>query len=164
MHHAAEYGDDWKANPCMDFAPYSCANFSELYPARPDEILDGLHCPRLYGSRAAGATTGSPRSAQHSANEQKIGDFYASCLDEDVIHTAKLKPLQPSHRRPHKKQLTALLEHDRMININAFFGHGEVRDFKDAQKHIAVVDQGGLGLPVKGGVKGNQWGGAKGNQ
>jgi endothelin-converting enzyme/putative endopeptidase len=36
-----------------------------------------------------------------------------------------------------------------MINVNAFFGYGEEQDFKDARKQIAVVAQGGLGLPER---------------
>ena len=86
-------------------------------------------------------------------NEQKIGDYYASCMDEDAIQAAGLKPLQPEFDRiaalNDKKDLTDLLAHYQMINVNAFFGYGEQQDFKDAQKQIAVVDQGGLGLPER---------------
>ena len=64
-----------------------------------------------------------------------------------------LKPLQPELDRisalTDKKQLTALLAHYQMINVNAFFGYGEEQDFKDARKQIAVVVQGGLGLPER---------------
>ena len=45
--------------------------------------------------------------------------------------------------------MTDLLAHYQMINVNAFFGYGEQQDFKDARKQIAVVDQGGLGLPER---------------
>ena len=86
-------------------------------------------------------------------NEQKIGDFYASCMDTDAIHAAGLKPLQPELDRiaalKDKKELTALLAQFQLINVNAFFNYGEQQDFKDAQKQIAVVDQGGLGLPER---------------
>ncbi len=86
-------------------------------------------------------------------NEQKIGDFYASCMDVDAIHAAGLKPLQPALDRiaalKDKKELTDLLAHYQLVNVNAFFSYGEQQDFKDAQKQIAVVDQGGLGLPER---------------
>ena len=103
---------------------------------------------------AAQATRPSCRqSAQHTANEQKIGDFYASCMDEDAIYAEGLKPLQPELDRisalSDKKQLTDLLAHDQMINVDAFFSYSEQQDFEDARKQIAVVDQGGLGLPER---------------
>ena len=64
-----------------------------------------------------------------------------------------LKPLQPELDRiaalSDKKELTDLLAHYQMINVSAFFNYGEQQDFKDARKQIAVVDQGGLGLPER---------------
>ncbi len=74
-------------------------------------------------------------------------------MNEDAIHADGLKPLQPELDKiaalNDKKQLTDLLAHYQMINVNAFFGYGEEQDFKDARKQIAVVAQGGLGLPER---------------
>ena len=93
------------------------------------------------------------KSAQQTANEQKIGDFYASCMDKEAIEAQGLKPLQPEFDRiaalSDKKELTDLLAHYQMINVNAFLNYGEQQDFKDARKQIAEVDQGGLGLPER---------------
>jgi endothelin-converting enzyme/putative endopeptidase len=93
------------------------------------------------------------KSAQQTANEQKIGDFYATCMDQEAIETRGLKPLQPEFDRiaalNDKKELTGLLAHFQMINVNAFLNYGEQQDFKDARKQIAMVDQGGLGLPER---------------
>ena len=64
-----------------------------------------------------------------------------------------MKPCKPELDRiaalKSKAELTDLLAHDQLINVNAFLGFGEQQDFKDARKQIAVVDQGGLGLPER---------------
>jgi endothelin-converting enzyme/putative endopeptidase len=91
--------------------------------------------------------------AERSANEQKIGDYYASCMDQDVIDRKGLAPLQGELDRiaalQSKDELTPLLAHYQLIGVNAFLNFGEQQDLKDARKQIAAVDQGGLGLPER---------------
>ena len=64
-----------------------------------------------------------------------------------------MKPLQPELDRiaalKDKGELPQLFAHYQLINVTAFFNFGEQQDFKDARKQIAVVDQGGLGLPER---------------
>jgi len=147
---------DTTADPCVDFAQYACGNFSKLYPIPSDKSSYGAfqilydHTQIALHALLEKAEADNPG---RTPNEQKIGDYYATCMNKDAIQAKGLKPLQPELDRiaalKSKTELTALLAHYQLINVNAFFGYGEQQDFKDARKQIASVDQGGLGLPER---------------
>lgn len=147
---------DGLADPCVSFVQYACGNYTKLYPIPPDQTAYGVttmvfeHNELVLHTLLEKVAADSPGL---TANEQKIGNYYASCMDTSAIQSQGLKPLAPELDRiaalTDKKQLSGLLAHYQMTNVNAFFAYGEQQDFKDATKQIAVVDQGGLGLPER---------------
>ena len=146
---------DISADPCTNFYQYACGNFSKLHPIPSDQssydsfaIVFEHTQHELYGL----LEKTSANDPSRTPNEQKIGDFYATCMDTSVTSNT-LAALQPDLDRianlKSKDELAPLLARFQLLGINAFMGFGEQQDYKDATRQIAVVDQGGLGLPER---------------
>src|SRR4029077_6353487 len=90
-------------------------------------------------------------NAQPGTNEQKIGDFYASCMDTAAIEAAGTKPLDPDLARialiKNQADLQTEVARLQRIGTGVLFRFGSSQDAKDSTQVIAVASQGGLGLP-----------------
>jgi len=90
-------------------------------------------------------------SAAAGSVERKVGDFYASGMDEQSIEAAGITPLQPEFERIAAigtiAQLQAEFARLQLIGVSAPLQLGQMQDFKDSTQVSAVVFQAGLGLP-----------------
>jgi putative endopeptidase len=145
---------DKDLDPCNDFYEYACAGWKKNNPVPADLPVYGrfteLYERNLQISREI-LEGAAPGKAGRSANEQKIGDFYASCMDEDAINKAGISPLNPHfaliNGLKSKAGLTELLAQLKRRGIPSFFVFGSQQDDKDSNSVIAVFSQSGLGLP-----------------
>jgi len=129
----------WMKNNPIPAAWPSWGTFNELQDHNQQALHEILE-------QAARDTTAQPGS-----NWQKIGDFYASCMNESQIESAGLKPLEPAFRQIADIHDTAGLEKEiarlQHAGVNAVFAFGSEQDLKDSTQVVAGAGQGGLGLP-----------------
>jgi putative endopeptidase len=149
---------DKAVDPCVDFYTYSCGGWIKNNPIPPDQSSWGTYSKLEDDNRAQlrsileeAANTTSTRDAV----TQKIGDYYASCVDEAAIEKLGAKPLLPELERianlQSKKDLAEYLATTQfppsLYGGGTLFTFRSNQDFKDSTQVIAEADQGGLGLP-----------------
>lgn len=147
---------DSTADPCTNFYQFACGNFAKQHPIPSDmpafNQFQNLHAVNQQNIHEI-LEQASKGGANRSALEQKIGDYYQSCVDTSAIEKAGIQPLQAELQKidslKDKKDLTSLLAHLKTLQVGAFLDFGETQDFKDANRQIAYFDQSGLGLPEK---------------
>ena len=146
---------DKSVDPLKDFYHYANGNFIRQNPIPPAfsswgqvQILNEHNQDQIHELlQAAAADT----SAAPGSEARKIGDFFASGMDEAAVEKAGITPLKnelariASLKRP--PELSAELAHLQLIGVDAVFSLGEMQDFADSSKVIAEIQQGGLGLP-----------------
>src|SRR5215470_6805003 len=143
---------DTTADPCVNFYKYSCGGWLKQNPIPADESSYGrfteledqnqLVLKSILEKAAAG---GSDRSS----NEQKIGDYYGTCIDVNAVNQAGLKPFQPLLDRINtlksKDDLPELTAYLDSIGIGTLFDIESEQDAKDATQQIIVLGQAQLG-------------------
>jgi putative endopeptidase len=148
------------ANPCVDFYQYACGGWKKNNPIPPDQASWSAYSKMQDENRELLRrileNAAAPDPHRGPVN-QRIGDFYAACMDESAVDKAGAAALQPDldriARLRSKADLPEYLAYFHPQDIGIYFGNaalfhfGSTQDAKNSAEVIAEVDQGGIGLP-----------------
>src|ERR1051326_2511920 len=146
---------DKSADACQDFYQYACGGWLKQHPIRPDrsyrDVYQEMH--ELNDQRVAEILK-LAASAPGNAEQRKVGNYYASCMDEKSIEAKGLAALQPelgqidAIKTP--QDLAREVARIQGFGADALFAMGADHKLEDATEVIAYLDQSGLNLPEPG--------------
>src|SRR5262249_20355238 len=147
---------DRACKPCDDFYQFAMGGWMKKNPIPPEYATFGSFT-RLADRNQQNLRTiledAAKAKAAPGSNEQKIGDFYASCMDTAAIEVAGPRPIEPELSRILNVKSIADLQAEaarlQAIGAGALFRFTSRQDLRDSATVIGSATQGGLGLPER---------------
>jgi putative endopeptidase len=144
---------DRSVDPCVDFYTYSCGGWQKKNPIPPDQVSWSVY-GKLYEDNLVylrGILEQASLAKDRDAVTQKIGDYYAACMDETAVEKLGARPLQPELDKiqalKSPSEIAPLVAGMHLAGDSTMFRSGAQQDPDNSDAMIVDVAQGGLGLP-----------------
>src|SRR5438105_3802542 len=143
---------DRSANACDDFYRFAVGKWRDTHPLPPTYARYGRFEELAERNRdVLHQILEEDAKTPKSAAEQKLGDFYAACMNEQASESAGYIPIKAELDAIDAINDRASVEneiiHLQQRGIAPGFRFGSQNDFMNSKMMIGVVTQGGLGLP-----------------
>jgi len=119
---------DKSVDPCVNFYRYACGTWMKNNPIPADQAMWGRFDELADRNRDILheiLEAAAKPAAGRDATTQKVGDFYAACMDEKAIDAGGLAPLQPELDRirnlTDRSQIASEIAHLQAIGVGALF-------------------------------------------
>jgi putative endopeptidase len=145
---------DKTVDPCVDFYKFSCGGWMKNNPIPADQAGWDVYAKLATENQQFlwGILEEDAKLTQRNPVQQKVGDYYAACMNTAAIDSLGDKPIRPELARldalKTRAQLIAALTTLHHSNAGSFFfGSGTGQDSVDSSVIIVELGAGGLGLP-----------------
>jgi putative endopeptidase len=145
---------DRSVDPCEDFYKFSCGGWQKKNPIPADQSGWSVYAKLANENQQFlwGLLEADAKATKRTAVQQKVGDYFASCMNTTAIDALGVKPVAGELAKidalKTREQVVAAigsLHHEDAGSY--FFGSGTGQDSLDSSLVIVQVGAGGLGLP-----------------
>jgi len=145
---------DRTVDPCVDFYKFTCGGWQKNNPIPADQASWSVYAKLGNENQQFlwGILEDDAKAQNRTAVQQKVGDYFAACMNTTAIDALGDKPLlaglaEIDGLKTREQVAAALIRLHHEYVGSFFFGSGTGQDAVDSSTVIVELGAGGLGLP-----------------